>query len=203
MSIERRRDWGSSGPLPKDGIVVGSDAELLDLVTRHRRKGSDVPPLALTGGDLWRTLGGSPGLERRKGAEGQRLRVDLGAALIDGRQHWFCSHLVARRSWLRGRIWIAANAAHLGSWNIAPRAHPGDGLLDVLDSELAPGQRLEARRRLPSGTHVPHPEVRYTRTRAEQVEFARPTPIWLDGRRTASARRLSVRLEEEALFVVV
>ena len=106
MSIERRRDWGSSGPLPKDGIVVGSDAELLDLVTRHRRKGSDVPPLALTGGDLWRTLGGSPGLERWKGAEGQRLRVDLGAALIDGRQHWFCSHLVARRSWLPGRTRI-------------------------------------------------------------------------------------------------
>ncbi len=203
MSIERRRAWGSSGALPEDGIVVGSDVELLDLVTRHRREGTEVPPLALTGGDLWRTLGGSPGVERWKGAEGQRLRVDLGAALLDGRLHWFCSHLVARRSWLRGRIWVAANAAHLGAWNIAPRAHPGDGLLDVLDADLPLGQRLSARGRLPSGTHVPHPEVRYTRTRAEQVEFARPTPIWLDGRRIGNAQRLSVRLEEEALLVVV
>ena len=203
MSIERRRNWGSRGHLPEDGIVVGSDVELLDLVTRHRREGTEVPPLALTGGDLWRTLGGSPGVERWKGAEGQRLRVDLGAALLDGRLHWFCSHLVARHSWLRGRIWIAANAAHLGAWNIAPRAHPGDGLLDVLDADLPLGQRLSARGRLPSGTHVPHPEVRYTRTRAEQVEFARPTPIWLDGRRIGNAQRLSVRLEEEALLVVI
>ena len=203
MSIERRRDWGTSGPLPEDGSVVGSDVELRDLVTRHRRAGTEVPPVALTGGDLWRTLGGSPGLERWRGPEGQRLRIDLGAALIDGRLHWFCSHLVARRSWLRGRVWVAANAAHHGSWNLAPRAHPGDGLLDVLDADLSMGQRLGARGRLGSGTHVPHPGVRYTRTAAVQVEFERATPIWLDGRRTHSASRLSVRLEEEALLVVI
>ena len=60
-----------------------------------------------------------------------------------------------------------------------------------------------ARRRLPSGTHVPHPGIRYTRTRAEQVDFERPTPIWLDGRRTGTAKRLSVRLEVGALLIVV
>lgn len=203
MSIERGREWGSSGPLPDDGVVVASDAELLHLVTRHRRAGTEVPPLALTGGDLWRTLGGSPGVERWRGEQGQRLRVDLGTALMDGRLHWFCAHLVARHSWLRGRTWVAANAAHLGNWNVAPRAHPGDGLLDVLDADLATGQRFGARRRLPSGTHVPHPGIRYTRTRAEQVDFERPTPIWLDGRRTGTARRLSVRLEGGALLIVV
>ncbi len=184
-------------------MVVASDLELLDLVTGHRRDGSEIPPVALTGGDLWRTLGGSPGLDRWRGEEGQRLHIDLGSALLDGRLHWFCSHLVARGSWLRGRVWVAANAAHMGAWNIAPRAHPGDGLLDILDADLPLGQRLGARRRLPGGTHVPHPQIRYTRTRAEQVEFARATSIWLDGRSVGSARRLSVRLEEEALLVVL
>ncbi|MBC8364473.1 MAG: hypothetical protein H8E59_05695 [Actinobacteria bacterium] len=203
MSIERGRDWGSRGPLPEDGVVVASNADLLDLVTRHRRAGSQIPPVALTGGDLWRTLGGAKGVERWRGELGQRLRVDLGTALLDGRLHWFCSHLVARRSWLRGRTWVAANAAHLDTWNIAPRAHPADGLLDVLDADLAVGQRIGAHRRLPGGNHVPHPEIRYTRTRAEQVEFDRPTPIWLDGRRTGTARRLSVRLDGEALLVVI
>ena len=80
MSIERRRDWGSSGPLPKDGIVVGSDAELLDLVTRHRRKGSDVPPLALTGGDLDVETAHAHGLVNRLVEPGTALEEALALA---------------------------------------------------------------------------------------------------------------------------
>lgn len=203
MSIERRRDWGTRGALPEGGVVASSNAELLDLATSHRRSGTPIPPVALTGGDLWRTLGGVPGSTRWQTDHAQRLPVDLGAVLLDGRLHWFCAHLVARRSWLRGRIWVATNAGHLGTWNLAPRSHPGDGLLDLLDADLPLGQRLAARRRLPAGTHVPHPGIVERRTGAEQVEFEGATPIWLDGRRVGEARRLSVRLEEDALLVVI
>ncbi len=103
MSIERRRDWGTRGALPEGGVVASSNEVLLDLVTSHRRAGTPIPPVALTGGDLWRTLGGVPGSTRWQTDDAQRLPVDLGAVLLDGRLHWFCAHLVARRSWLRGR----------------------------------------------------------------------------------------------------
>ncbi|HBL09682.1 MAG TPA: hypothetical protein DDZ64_11665, partial [Acidimicrobiaceae bacterium] len=96
-----------------------------------------------------------------------------------------------------------ANAAHLGAWNLAPRAHPGDGLLDVLDSDLPIGQRIEARRRLRRGDHLPHPAITYRRLAAAQVEFDRPLPVHLDGERVDSVRSLSVRIEPSGLQVAL
>lgn len=204
MSIERGRDWGEPGPIPSGIAVVSDDAAASDIVTAARRADEPIPPIRLTGGDLARTLGVVPDRGGRPGAPGPagvRLRVDVGAALLDGRLHWFVAHLVARRSWLRGPILVATNAAFLGRWNIAPRAHPGDGRLDVLEADLPLGDRLAARRRLPSGTHVPHPGIRVRRVDATQVDLGRPVPIHLDGRRRGTARSLSIRVEADALEV--
>jgi diacylglycerol kinase family enzyme len=131
--------------------------------------------------------------------------ADLGSVLVDGVQHWFVAHLVARRSWWRGRIVAAMNAEFLGGWDVAPRAHPGDGLLDVVDVAAAMplGDRLRARRRLPSGGHVPHPAIAVSRRPAVQLDFDRTTPVWLDGERVGDARRLSIRVERDALVCVV
>ncbi|HEX8804716.1 MAG TPA: hypothetical protein VF743_10990, partial [Acidimicrobiales bacterium] len=135
-----------------------------------------------------------------------RAPVDLGSVLVDGRQHWFVAHLVARTSWWWGRVVAAMNAELLGDWDVAPRAHPGDGLLDVLDvaASMTVGDRLRARRRLRTGAHVPHPAVRQSRVAAVQVDLDRPASVWLDGERVATgARRLSIRLEPDALVCVV
>ena len=59
--------------------------------------------------------------------------------------------------------------------------------------------RIEARRRMVSGTHIPHPNITVRRVRAAQFEFERPTNIHLDGRLTTSARALSVRVEPDAI----
>ena len=90
-----------------------------------------------------------------------------------------------------------------GRWDVAPRAHPGDGLLDTLDLQLSLGDRLKARQRLPSGTHVPHPGIRERRVGALQVSFARPLDVWLDGERVRRATHLSLRLEPAAVRCVV
>ena len=42
------------------------------------------------------------------------------------------------------------NAQFLGAWDVAPRSHPGDGLLDVLEAEVGLDERLKIRERLPS-----------------------------------------------------
>ena len=120
---------------------------------------------------------------------------------MDGRLHWFVAHLVARRSWWRGRLLVAANASFIGRWNAAPRSHPGDGRLDVFDADPPLMVRLAARRRLPSGTHVPHPDITQRRTASAQCEFHPALDIYLDGRRLARARTLSLRVEPEALEV--
>lgn len=131
--------------------------------------------------------------------------VDLGSVLVDGRKHWFVAHAVARRSWWYGRVVAAMNAEFRGDWDVAPRSHPDDGRLDVLDVDARLGltDRVKARRRLPSGTHVPHPLVRVQRAKAVQFEFERPVPVWLDGERVGEARHLSLRVEPDALICAV
>lgn len=203
MTIERGAAWGEARPLPADGVVVRSDVEARQVVTEARRAGVAVPTLGLLGGDLCRTLGGRGDEGRLRSEVAVTLPCDLGVALLDGRLHWFVAHLVARRGWWRGRAWLAMNAAHLGTWNLGPRAHPGDGLLDVTDASVPLGERLKVRSRLPQGAHLPHPALRVQRTRAAQVALERPLPVRLDGEVVGSFRALSVRVEPDALRVVV
>ena len=125
MSIRKATDWGRPEPVPDDAIFVNSDAEANEAVGASRREHRPAPPLCLLGGDLARTLGVADNEASLRAGEGTRLQIDLGTALIDGRLVWFVSHLVARRSWWRGPIVIAANAAFWGDYNVAPRAHPG------------------------------------------------------------------------------
>ena len=213
-------DWGEVGELPAGARTAPSDAAAAGIVAEARRAGRAIPPVVLTGGDLARTLGvetgggsaGTPGVEagRRsetsrsvgpQGATGVRVAVDVGAALVDGRFHWFVAHLVARRSWWRGRLLVAANASFIGRWNAAPRSHPGDGRLDVFDADPPLTVRLAARRRLPSGTHVPHPRITQRRIAASQYDLDPGLDVYLDGVRLDRARTLSLRVEPGALDV--
>jgi YegS C-terminal NAD kinase beta sandwich-like domain len=204
MTVEKGRPWGEPGSLPDGGVVARSDAEVAEVVERARRAGQPVPAVGLLGGDLCRTVGGRGDEARIRSGAGVLLPCDVGAALLDGRLHWFVAHLVARRSWWRGRVFAAMNAQWLGRWDVAPRAHPGDGLLDVVDVVgLGIGDRWKAARRLPSGTHVPHPGIVQRRAAAVQASFDPPLPVWLDGRRMGPVRNLSVRVEPDALLVVV
>ncbi len=205
MTIGKAEDWGEAGPLSSLGVVAHSDARARRAVTAARRLGTAVPELGLVGGDLWRTLGAPRGGEGRlRTAEARRLPVDLGAVLIDGVMYWFTAHLVARQGWWRGPILAVMNAQFRGHWNVAPKAHPNDGRLDVLEVSMGTAERLKARSRLRSGSHVPHPDIRERRVTAAQFDLPPNTTVWLDGQAvTRRASALSVRVEPDALLCVV
>ncbi len=203
MSIARGQDWGEIGPIPDEAVTAGTDAEAAAVVAAARRAGQPAPPVVLTGGDLARTLGAAgPRPPAGAGpAQGARVSVDAGAALVDGRLVWFAAHLVARRAWWRGRVLVVANAAFMGRGNVAPRAHPGDGRLDVLDCRLRLGARIKARSRLAAGTHVPHPAIEQRRVAAAQFDLDPALDVYADGRRLGRAGTVSVRVEPAALEV--
>jgi len=203
VTIEKGRPWGEHGSLPVDGVLVRSDAEARVVVQQARRCSAPISPLGLLGGDLCRTLGGRGDEGRLHGADAMRLPVDVGSVVIDGRQHWFVAHLVARRWWWTGRIFAAMNAQWLGRWDVAPRSHPNDGRLDTFDTSMSPGERSRARSRLATGTHVPHPLIAERRVTAMEVDFDRPTSVWLDGEKVTTARHLSIQVEPDALLCVV
>ena len=198
MPIAKGSPYGEPGPVPDGLVVVRSDAEARAVLEDARRERRPYPPLGLLGGDLCRTLGGGTGAD----LVGVRFPVDLGVVLADGRIHLFVASLVARtRLWTRA--FVAMNAQFLGPWNAGPRAHPGDGLLDTYDVRLKPGQLLAVRARLPSGAHLPHPGIRERRAAAVQVELERALPLRLDGELVGKGRVLSVRVEPDALVVVI
>ncbi len=202
MTVEKGRPWGAAGEVPPDALVVASDREGSLAVEEARLAGAPLPVLALGGGDLCRTLGGRG--EVGPGRQGTLATVDLGVArLDDGPERCFLAHAVARRSWWWGRVVVAMNAQYLGPWDVAPRAHPGDGRLDVLDGDLPLGDRWKARSRLPAGMHVPHPGIRQSRVAEVTLTFARPTPIRLDGDEVGRATTLALRLDPDAVTVVV
>ena len=203
MTIKKGEAWGEPGGLPRHGVLVRSDAEARAIVTAARRAGDPIPPLGLLGGDLCRTLGGTGDEDRLRSDAAMRLPVDLGAVLVDGRLHWFVAHLIVRRGWWRGRVVAAMNAEYVGRWDVAPRGHPNDGRLDVLDADLPFDERLQVRSRLKNGTHVPHPRIEERHVTALQLDLVRPTPIRLDGQDIGSAKTLSIRVEPDALLCVV
>ena len=196
MTIERGRAWGRVAPLPDDGIVVGTDRDAARAVaTAHT--------IGLLGGDLCRTVGGTGDERRLHGPDAITLPIDVCEVELDGRTFAFLAHVVARRSWWTGRVWAAMNAEWLGRWDVAPRAHPGDGLLDTLDVTMSFRDRLKARRRLSTGTHVPHPGIAQQRVPRADVAFSSPLGIWVDGVRVGVARTLSVRVTGQVVDVVV
>ena len=101
------------------------------------------------------------------------------------------------------RVVAVMNAQFLGNWDVAPRSHPADGRLEVLDAQLSLSERMQARRRLPTGTHLPHPAIATRSVRAWQTDLDPGTEVWLDGVALGRARHLSVRVEPDSLVVVV
>ena len=203
MGITPGKEWGSQDSYPEDLLVINSNQDLWNILESYKRSNETIPVIGLAGGDLWRTLGGTRKNSRLKSKEGQLFTVDIGSVLLDGHIYWVASHLIARSPLWLGRSWIAANVAHRKRWNIAPRAHPGDGLLDVLDSNLNFSDLLKAKSRMQTGTHVPHPDINYRRGKSEQTNFSQKTDIWLDDVKVVKAKEISVRVEPDALRVML
>jgi hypothetical protein len=203
VTIKKGSPYGEPGALPDDGVVVGSDAAARAVLEDARQAGRSFPVLGLTGGDLARTLGSGADAGRPLSEQAVTFPVDLGEVLIDGRLHFFLAHLVARtRTW--SYVFVAMNAQwYRGRWNAGPRAHPGDGLLDTYEAKLGIADRVKVRSRLHHGAHLPHPGIRERRTVALQVTLPKALPIELDGEVVATGRVLSLRVEPDALTVVV
>lgn len=203
MPIARGEPWGRAGALPADGVVVRTDAEARAVLADARRRKVEFPTIGLLGGDLARTCG-SPGDEARlHSADAQTLPVDVGEVLVDGVLHFFVAHLVARRSWWLGPVVVAMNAQFIGGWDVAPRSHPNDGRLDLLEGDPSFADRWKARSRLPTGAHVPHPAIAERRVKAVQLDLAPGSKVWLDGECIGAAHVLSIRCVPDALTVVV
>jgi hypothetical protein len=201
VTIRRGEAWGEAVGSPQDLHLVPDDRAAGAWVIQHRRQGRDIPPIGLTGGDLARTFGG--GAAGRFPGTVTRAPVDIVRVEADGATTWGVAHIVARRSWWRGEVALAMNAQYLDGRDVAPRAHPNDGTLDLLAvrSTMSARARWQARRRSRTGTHGPHPDITVARSATAEWQFRRPLVIRVDGVRWRTADAVRLTVEPDALIV--
>jgi len=199
VTIRPGEPWGEVVDRPASAVVAPDDAAVVTLLADPA-----LPTVIVAGGDLARTVGGpSAGVTMR------RYIVDL-LHVDAGERTWTAlAHVVVRRlgplGWWRGPVRAVMNVGFLGTWDVAPRAHPNDGRLDVveIDNGMSVRARWQARRRLPTGTHVPHPAITMTRPTSVSWQFDEPLGLWIDGVASGAVRTVDVRVEPDAAEVYV
>lgn len=209
MTIRKGQDWGEPGELSADAPVSSTDAQTAMLLRELWRPGGPPVEIGLVGGDLHATLGAPPhDADDLRSGPAMRLPMDLGTVCIDGGStRLFVAHLIATTD-RRGRLWnhrtvTVMNGSFAGRWNLGPHAHPNDGRLDLVDGALPPGQRRSGRRRMLTGTHLPHPQLEERRIRHAAVESAVPMRIRLDDRDVGTGRSLEITCHPDAWIAVV
>lgn len=195
--IRKGEAWGVPRPIESADPVATSDREVVAFIRECLDHNTPPPIVVLRGGDLYRSLGGSPS------PEPFRLPIDLLEVTADGERHLAVAHVVAHRRWWHGDCAVAMNASHYRGWNLGPKAHPNDGRVDVTTGALGLRDRLAARRRAPSGTHIPHPELHTSRPEAASWRFEHPTPAWVDGVPIGPVREVDIVVLADAAAVTL
>lgn len=213
--IRRGEPWEepSEGAIPPP-LVRGTDHDLAHAVAAGGRELRFEP----TGpSDLAHALGLDPG--RAGGGAASTVDVDLihvgeGEVAVNSVVLGIPPHRLRR--WHRSRsirMDVDGRPLHVrrsttvavvnGGWiegfDVAPRAHPGDGRLDLQIYAVPGPQRGELRRRLATASHLPHPGVTERRVRAVTVEFDRPWGCVIDGRDADPRDRLELEVLRGAL----
>ncbi|NNF55446.1 MAG: hypothetical protein HKN03_13520 [Acidimicrobiales bacterium] len=195
MVIEKGGTYGTPGPNPAHLPQCGNDRELAAHIAE-----AGTSPCTVLAGDVLVTLGGGA----RPGVAPLAYPLDvLEVRLDEGPVVLAVAHTIARRRFWRGECAVAMNAAWCNDWYLGPRSHPNDGLVDVTIGALSAQQRYLARRRVRSGSHLPHPNLKVTRTTHWDHNFRSPVGVWIDGYRHGSARHVEIHVRPDAGLVVV
>jgi len=193
----RRGDpWGAPASGPPDITVRGDDAVLAAAVGSH--PGARVRFEPSSESDVGRGVGLGPG----SGTGATEVPFDLlelddatravNAVVLgvppDRLGRWHRRRAVVVK--VDGRTIfegiattvVIATGQFLRGADLVPRGHPGDGRVEVQVYALDPGPRRSMRRRLATGTHLPHPAIVEGSGRRVSVSAAQPWPLEIDGR---------------------
>lgn len=192
MTIKKGESWGEEVALAEGGALAGSDAELA------RQAAGGAKLVRLTGGDLLRTLGGSSSL-----GEGRiwSMPIDIGVCSFGGRDVHFAAHcaLYPRRWGLPSLV--VMNAEYFGNWDLTPKGHPNDGRFEAVELSLPRKDRRQFRRRVVTGSHLPHPGISIRRVK--KLESNAKGRLVLDGIDYGRVEGFEVRVIPDAMLVAI
>ena len=193
--IEKGLDWGEPSKVPTSVTVCHTDAEA-----------ADAPgPVVLTGGDLHRGLGrptvrGVGEMSTLVHVDTMVCHVHTGEGVVTRRA---VAHVVIGRILGRGRFAACLNSGFFGELSLTPRSHPGDGRIEVIefDATMRIRDRVMARRRAMTGSHVPHPAILTSANNSWSAVRIGHESLRLDGMRIPRWHRLEIVVEPRSLPV--
>ncbi len=186
MSIRPGDSWGTPTDATPDLVVVGSDADLAQSLKSWPQTNPLISFEPNAESDLAKSVGLSTFSESALSSNDATGRI---SAPIDAIEYRFAgntylamnavevgvSPLVLRATsrskeisvTINGRKFfsgvasgvVIANGQFIGAADLVPRSHPGDGRLEIHIYSLKPGERSAMRRRLATGSHLPHPRI--------------------------------------------
>ena len=209
--------WGTPTDRSADLVVRGSDAELAAVLVHQERP--LVAWFPTPESDLARSIGLGGAGPSGTGFAGPMDLVRSSAgdavnAIIWGtppQRLWWGSPAELVHITVNNRlVWeapatsvVIANGDFVHGQPIAPRAHPGDGVLDLIIVGVPRHQRRLFRTRLRMGEHLGHPGIRSARGHKVVLKSGRTAPVWLDGIRAESSADLEAHLESDRWAVLL
>ena len=176
MTISKHGSYGTPVSRPPTLNVLQSDLE----IAQHYVSGHTATPCTVTNGSIALSLGISSEMNLRDSESNQQMTlVDIDLLQIDFRTRppSTANSSTSSRIVVAGTIaiqhrtplstcLILSNSGILRSRDVLPRAHPNDGFVDVLevDPKISIRQRAIAWSRSATGSHLPHPNFRVSRS---------------------------------------
>jgi hypothetical protein len=203
--IKPGEEWGVACSDPPDIEVCGGDHDLALAVAEHPGALFRFAPNDQS--DLARAVG------LRSGDTPRNWAVPMDALRVDEHRIAVNMLILGTRP---GRIsrWtrafridgekepalsaVVATGQYRASLDIVPRSHPGDGWAELQIYQLPKGDRAEFRKRLATGTHIPHASITQRRIHTITLTTPNPVPLEIDGVRTDPVRELAVTVVPNA-----
>ena len=187
MTIRKLGPYGTPASRPSNLVTKHSDYE----VARHFNSDARATPCTVTKGSIAQALG----LNRESIIHTSQLDQQMTLVNIDLMQLEYridtsensnflivAGTLAMQRRTALSTSLILSNSGILRNRDVLPRAHPNDGFMDVLeiDPKITLRQRALAWHRSKTGSHLPHPQLRVSRSNDFQWS-GRPSRMIADG----------------------
>lgn len=216
--IRKGEAWERPISGPEVLEVTGGDAELAAAVADHPRARVVFRP---HGSDLARAVGidvsgrdhPEPGTELALDAlrwpDGLAVNAIVAGVAPDRARRWTRSRQVTvaidGQPLFDGRATavVIANGQFLRNRDVIPRGHPGDGRLEIQVYAVGVRERGIVRRRLETGTHVPHPAITTATGTRVELQATRSLVLEVDGRPAGRVAALAVDVLPDAFRLVV
>jgi YegS C-terminal NAD kinase beta sandwich-like domain len=206
MPITPGSAWGVRCDAPTDSLLLRTDREVGVFLRDHNAKEIQSQPISYESGDLIKVLGLDSALRGQ-----QCLKVIVDAIAVEyedthgKKQHDVCfGSLHIGKRYLQGALSIVSNSGCWRGREVAPRAHPNDGKLDIVEISAAMrwSQRRLAWKKTAAGAHLPHPLIQYSQGDFFQWKGASKRLV-IDGEFVAHVQKVSCRVQSDCLALFV